>query len=122
MINRRKAICMPQRTIIAMRPDIKHILARYGIGLREMGRLANVSEATMLIATNYQLDSRRRGGIRETTAWKIANAFSAVSQNATKSPGQPSALTPEEAWNVLFEHREVEASENKGGRPKRESS
>jgi hypothetical protein len=56
-------------------PDFADTIARDEIAIIDLARAAEVAESTIyhLIKPNSHPD--RRGGMRRTTAWKLANAF-----------------------------------------------
>jgi len=75
---------------IKARPDFGSIIARAGLTRSEVARAAGISTRTLdALARPETYD--RSGSLRESTAWKIARGFATTA-----------ALTPEEAFSVLF--------------------
>ncbi len=77
--------------MIKVAPDFEDMIARAGFSKMSLAEAAGVATSTMYGITDPSQQPGRRGGLRKTTAWKIARAYA----QATK-------IKEEEAYNLLF--------------------
>lgn len=77
--------------MIKVAPDFEHTIARAGFSKMSLAEAAGVGTATIYGIVDPAQQPKRRGGVRATTAWKIARAFA-----------EATGITEEEAFQRLF--------------------
>lgn len=81
--------------MIKVAPEFEHTIARAGFSKMSLAEAAGVGTATVYGIADPAQQPKRRGGVRATTAWKIARAFAMAT-----------GVDEEEAFKRLFVEEE----------------
>ena len=71
--------------------NFKSILAREGLSVSALACQAGISRANLFGWLNPDTQTNRKGGMRITTAWKLAHAYAGAAK-----------ITPDVAFSTLF--------------------
>ena len=73
------------RTMIKIAPDFEDQIARAGFSKAGLATASGVSVETIHAIINPSIHPERRGGMRRDTAWKLAHAVAAATNQSDKA-------------------------------------